>query len=378
MQHPRRQRFADCRVMNQRDAAPGQPGFRVLAASEVERREIPVNLPKPRISAKPRLLVVELWGLGDLVIATPFLQAASEKFEVTLLAKPYAAELQQRFWPGVRVEPFAVPWAMTRNKYNLLDWPWLAFFRLRRELKSQNFAMGASSRWDPRDHLLMAFLGMKKRLGYPRLGSQKLLTQPLTRPEPGSHRYEQWRTLAGALGLALPPRPAMFHSQQTKRVGVVLHSGAARGFCIWPLEHFQPLIARLRSQGYSVRVLCDPSQHAQWLRLGEPGTLAPHTVTELMAQMEDARVFIGNDSGPGHLAALCGLPTFTLFGPHLPEDWAPLHPAAEWITGRTCPYKPCEDYCRFGVHHCMVDVDAEEAWTSIEPFLKRHCGRVAK
>ena len=25
---------------------------------------------------KPKLLVVELWGLGDLVIATPFLQAA--------------------------------------------------------------------------------------------------------------------------------------------------------------------------------------------------------------------------------------------------------------------------------------------------------------
>src|ERR1039457_6248745 len=93
-------------------------------AVEADRNEIRGNIPEPLNFVKPKLLVVELWGLGDLVIATPFLRAASEKFEVTLLAKPYAAELQQRFWPGVHVEPFAVPWTMTRNKYNLLDWPW--------------------------------------------------------------------------------------------------------------------------------------------------------------------------------------------------------------------------------------------------------------
>ena len=58
---------------------------------------------------KPKLLVVELWGLGDLVIATPFLQAASQRYEVTLLAKPYAMDLQSRFWPGVRVVPFVAP-----------------------------------------------------------------------------------------------------------------------------------------------------------------------------------------------------------------------------------------------------------------------------
>ena len=43
--------------------------------------------------AKPTLLVIELWGMGDLVIATPFLQAASRKYAVTLLAKPYALDL---------------------------------------------------------------------------------------------------------------------------------------------------------------------------------------------------------------------------------------------------------------------------------------------
>ena len=65
---------------------------------------------------KAKLLVVELWGLGDLIIATPFLQAASQRYEVTLAAKPYALDLQRRFWPDVRVVPFVAPWTAFRFK----------------------------------------------------------------------------------------------------------------------------------------------------------------------------------------------------------------------------------------------------------------------
>jgi ADP-heptose:LPS heptosyltransferase len=331
-----------------------------------------MNISQPAPGAKPRLLIVELWRLGDLVIATAFMRAAVTKYNVTLLGKPYAAELQKRFWPGVRVEPFDAPWTRNTHKYNLLQWPWGELFRLRKKFKGQ-FDVAASSRWDSRDHLLMLFLGMKERMGYPRLGSQKFLARPLARPPHGSHRYDDWRVLGEALGLELPSRPLMSPAQSDKRVDVVIHTGAARDFCVWPLEHFQQLVARLRSQDFSVRVLCDAFQLAHWVRLGETGVVVPKSATELMAVMDDAKVFIGNDSGPGHLAALCGLPTFTLFGPHLPDGWAPLHPQAEWIPGRACPYKPCEDFCRFGVHHCMVDVSEPEAWRSIEPFVKRHC-----
>jgi ADP-heptose:LPS heptosyltransferase len=59
---------------------------------------------------KPKLLIIELWGLGDLVLATPFLRAAAERFDVTLLAKPFALDLQPRLWPGVKVAPFTAPW----------------------------------------------------------------------------------------------------------------------------------------------------------------------------------------------------------------------------------------------------------------------------
>jgi len=72
---------------------------------------------------KPKLLVIELWGLGDLLIATPFLQAASKKYAITLLAKPYAKDLQARFWQEVEVAPFVAPWTAFQHKYRLFPGP---------------------------------------------------------------------------------------------------------------------------------------------------------------------------------------------------------------------------------------------------------------
>src|SRR5262249_17739144 len=46
----------------------------------------------------------------------------------------------------------------------------------------------------------------------------------------------------------------------------------------------------------------------------------------LAALLRRARLFLGNDSGLGHLAGLLGVPTLALFGPTDPPRWAPLGP----------------------------------------------------
>src|SRR5690349_5022591 len=115
------------------------------------------------VPPKPKLLVIELWALGDLAIAVPFLEAACQRFAVTLLAKPYARDLAARFWPEVRVVPFVAPWTAFRGKYRVLSWPWkelVGLLRLRRE----HFDIGLSARWDPRDHVLLRLLGARRRL----------------------------------------------------------------------------------------------------------------------------------------------------------------------------------------------------------------------
>ncbi len=331
------------------------------------------------MNAKPKLLIVELWGLGDLIIATPFIRAASEQFDITLLAKSFALDLQPHFWPNVRVVTFSAPWTAFKNKYVLWHWPLLSMLRLRRQLAAQHFAFGVSAHsvGDPRDHLLLKFFGVKERLGFPRLGSQHFLTQPLIRPEPEEHRFESWRVIARALNVALPPREQIIHPAAGNGEALLIHSGAKQPIRVWPLERFQRLAARLRNEGYRVVVACDPDQRDWWLRAGEDGVATPANVTELMALIELAGAFVGNDSGPGHLAAFYGVPTFTLFGPQLPEWFAPLHPAAEWIEGKACPYKPCSDYCRYPTPHCLWNITDVETGARVEKFAARHMRQIS-
>jgi heptosyltransferase-2 len=320
---------------------------------------------------KPKLLIVELWGLGDLVLATPFLRAAAEKFEVSLVAKPYAQDLQARLWPGVDVLPFVAPWTAFRGKYVLHRWPWPGLFALQRRLRRADFEVGLSARWDPRDHFLLWRAHARMRIGFPRLGSGFFLTRPVAKPDPREHRYEYWRVLGRELGLALPAREAI--PLRVARPGgpVLVHSGAGQPVRVWPLEHYRHLVARLRAEQHLVTVACDADQREWWLRAGESEVATPRSVTELFTLLDGAGVMIGNDSGPGHLAAFCGVPTLTLFGPQLPEWFAPLHPETVCLEGKPCPYKPCSDDCRFAAPVCLQNITEEEVWAACQSFLRR-------
>ncbi len=322
---------------------------------------------------KLKLLVVELWGMGDLALATPFLRAASAKFELTLLAKPLALELQPRLWPGVEVMPFHFPWTAFKNKYNLIRWPWRELASLARRLRSRRFDIAVSARWDPRDHLILRLTGAGRRAGFPRLQSGLFLTERLPLPGPGAHRHENWRVMGRHLGIELPARDQMTPPARRSNT-VLIHSGAAQPARVWPLERFQMLAAQLRQNHHTVQVVCDPAQREWWSSHGE-NVLVPASLSELMALLDGAGLFVGNDSGPGHLAAILGVPTFTLFGNQFPSLFVPLHPEAQWMEGGPCPYKPCYDSCRFAKPECLLSIGAPDAWVKLELFAEKHLGK---
>lgn len=321
---------------------------------------------------KPRLLVIECWGLGDLILATPFLRRASEQFEVTLVAKNYAAELRPRFWPEVEVLPFAAPWTAFRQKYYLWQWPWGRLLGLVGQLRRRGFAVGLSARWDPRDHALLWLAGARRRLGFPRAGSSRLLNEALPHPGPTTHQYEFWRRMGGALELPMPSRAEALPARPPGPGDVLIHSGAAQPVRVWPLARYQRLARSLRAAGHSVRVACDPGQRLWWEVAGERDALIPRDVSGMLAALDTAACFIGNDSGPGHLAAACGVPTLTLFGPQLPARFAPVHRESEWMEGWDCPHRPCQDYCRLAQPYCLLELGEAEATRRAHDFVTRH------
>lgn len=304
---------------------------------------------KPTREPRLRLLALELWGLGDLALAMPFLHEASRQAAVTLLAKPHAAPLLQRFAPAVQLLTLDAPWTVFRGKYRLLRWPWRELRATLRELRRRQFDTAVSARPDPREHLLLRLTGTNERLGFARAGSGLLLSRALPPPK-FPHRAEHWQQLAHSLGWTWPassplvPRPGRH---------VVIHTGAGQAVREWPRDRFETLATKLRTAGWRVTLLDNSLRD----------------LNTLLDTLATADRFIGNDSGPGHLAALLGVPTFTLFGPQLPELFAPRHPQAAWIEGAPCAFKPCSDYCHFATPHCIRDLEESRVWTRLQPWL---------
>ena len=318
---------------------------------------------------RPKLLVLEVWALGDLVIATPFLQAAAREYDVTLLAKPMAKELQAHLWPGVEIIPFTLPWTAFRRKYALHAWPWSPLFNLLRQLRERRFDFAASARWDPRDHFLMRLSGAKHRIGFSRAGSRVFLSRDLPYLGLSAHRYDSWRLLGQSIGLELPNQRAFAKTASGNEI--VIHTGSSHPVRVWPLDRVLVIAKRLRQAGESVRLLCDLNQAAWWQNQGEK-VQVPGSIPELVAALKGAAVFIGNDSGPGHLAAALGIPTLTIFGSQIVSRFIPLNCESEAIEGKDCPFKPCSDSCHFEQPNCILEVGIEEVWARLQSFIHKH------
>jgi heptosyltransferase-2 len=333
---------------------------------------LPVTFNPPvhrvRSGTRPALLVAEFRGAGDIAILIPFLRAALTHYDVTLLAVPNAAGLLQRFAPEVELIPCVAPWALFSGGRNLPRWPWRTLGRVLRELRSRRFSAAVSIWPLASDHVFLRLARPGKLLGYGRPGAGWLLDENLA-DQGHIHRPEAWRRLAEKLRLpALTmAQPRLQPPVSARRV--VLHSGASQPLRVWPLARYAELLHRLRAQGWDPVVLCDRTQLPAWRELGEPQARVAGGMDDLVSMIAEAAAFFGNDSGPGHIAALCGVATFTIFGPQVPELFAPGHPQAAWIEGRPCRYKPCYDRCHYAEPFCLTGIDVETVWPKLNHWL---------
>ena len=120
---------------------------------------------------------------------------------------------------------------------------------------------------------------------------------------------------------------------------VAVHPGSGGVQKCWPIQKFAMLVDQLHRAGVRVVVLLGPVEAERQLdipKLVAPGahTLSPATIAQLAAVLERVDLFVGNDSGPGHLAAAVGTPTLSLFGPTDPGVWRPLGSKAAVIASQ--------------------------------------------
>lgn len=108
----------------------------------------------------------------------------------------------------------------------------------------------------------------------------------------------------------------------------VLHPFASAPEKAWPVERFIAVAQDLRQRGgLEPVVLAGPADDVTAWAAFRVVRNAP--LGQVKRVLAGAQLFIGNDSGPAHMAAAFGVPQVVLFGPSDPVAWAPWRTEAQ-------------------------------------------------
>jgi lipopolysaccharide heptosyltransferase II len=374
----------------------------------------------PDLSRIERLLIVRLDEIGDVVLTTPSLREWRKNLPhgwITLVVKPAVYNLVERC-PYVN-EVLTYDWNVAgfgplrqvgaRPHFERLK----RVLRLaRRSLWRRRYDLAVLPRWDA-DHYhgtILAYLsGARRRLGYSektagsavRLykGLDRLLTDAVL-GETEAHEVERSLNLLKFMGgsvasdsleLWIGDNDELFATRALEERGVLpgepliaVCPGAGESKRVWPANRLAA-VANWIAETYGMRIVLiggpgDSGPADEFRKLFQAETIDVVGRTELRqtaALLKRCALFIGNDSGPMHMAAavntrvvcischpLTGSPTHhnspRRFGP-----WGEHHVV---IQPRTA-LPPCDEACISDHAHCILGVSVESVKAAIEEIL---------
>ena len=129
------------------------------------------------------------------------------------------------------------------------------------------------------------------------------------------HAVEFYRAQALGLGAVRVGRFPRLVCPEVARTFAAVHPFASGVRKRVPMVRFEELAGRLGA-AMPVRWVCGPEEELE-------GAVRIADLWELACWLRGARVFVGNDSGIGHLAAAVGTPVVSLFREGEPKVWIP-------------------------------------------------------
>jgi heptosyltransferase-3 len=285
------------------------------------------------------ILLFRLGGLGDLLVALPSVQLVAKRFPGSSLNLVSRAEY------GRLLEEAGVVDAV----FPLDDGRWLPLFDeapavpedFKEWLSRFDFILGwlqkeTSRRLERKILALTAgrgrFIVYEPQSGIPASRYFFDHTSALFTRQPGAndqfedcHRLPSLKTKGRDQSL---PGKSETPAQQKKFA--VIHPGSGSENKCWPLENFLAIIEFLHQkgiEGYLVTGEAESRMEGKIFDLGLPPGWSWRrrpALVELAELLEEAAVYIGNDSGVTHLAAACGTRGLALFRKDLEVAWKPL------------------------------------------------------
>ncbi len=369
----------------------------------------PALPPEPR-----RILVVQLDHMGDAILSSvlfPRLKAAYPQARIDVLASPSNRDVFLADPHIDRVHVAERNWFDRRPGRRALG---SAVWRLGRTLKAEGYDLGIDVRGDILSVFVLALAGIPRRVGWIMGGGGFLLTD-VAEWVPGRHEVASRLALLDALKI-LDDEPArvLVHATDDDRLHIAqlyehafiqpparvaarsglvpargwheaaggdsgefspppplltLHLGAGTLAKRWPLPHWRSLIQMFLREGWRVIVVGGPDDSAAAATLDPHPNLRDWTgrlaVTETAALLERSDLFIGSDSGPGHIAASAAIPSVILFsGTNRPRQWRPWS-RRTLILRQSVGCRPCHHkVCPLADHPCMTNIRPERVFRS--------------
>lgn len=161
---------------------------------------------------------------------------------------------------------------------------------------------------------------------------------------------------------------------------VLIHPTSRWQFKCWPEAKVAELMTRLADRGIPLLLTSGPDtqetgmiQRIQArLPFPVPSLAGKLSLKELAALLTRARVFIGMDSAPMHMAAAANTPVVTLFGPSGADIWGPWQVPARVITSehscRPCGLDGCGGSKR---SDCLETIPVERVLGAVLELLER-------
>ncbi len=209
-------------------------------------------------------------------------------------------------------------------------------------------------------------------------------------PATKTHQYDRIREVGHALGLNLSQLPEIEveqawvdaarlvfgrHSLDAERA-IIIHPGAPWEFRRWPLTRYAAIMQSINAKSdFRIVIIGGEEERAlaaELRRLGADfidltGLLS---LTTLAGVLHLCRLYIGNDSGPGHLAAAVGARTLTLYGPQEPELFGAIGEQCVHLRGAVyC--SPCwQVHCQHPQDTCMNRIGIREVELAVARILQ--------
>jgi len=330
------------------------------------------------------VLAIRPRALGDVVLVTPALRALRRGHP----HRPLEVVTESRYAALLEGLPEVTRvWTLERSAAGTA--------RLVRALRRRRFAWAVDFFGNPRSALLARASGARRRAGYELRGRASAYHVRVPRsaePAPGRREYAaathvRLALAAGGVADGWDSRvtvPAAARAAAEELLASCGVGSAARTIGLvaagswpaktWPVSHAALLARSLIAAGHAVLLLAGPGEEvvSAAVRRLAPGVavLPPCDAGTLAGVVERLRAVVGTDSGPRHLAAALGVPTFGWFGPTHPDTWNPpgAHHGFWWteLPCRGCDRTVCPHWS------CLPALEPAVAARLVCAHLERH------